>query len=306
VQKHEGSDFCYQRSEHPELLYTLVPGLPRCQGNFHGYRDMDHTYEKPAGVKRVVIIGDSVGIGMGIALEKTFSRQLERQLNERLGDSEQSFEVVVLGQAGYSMSQELFLLEHEAPRYDPDLVIWVYVLNDPAHPVYHNANGELGRFFFKPRFHTADFVERKLFEIKEGQARKVCPNEYHAFLHCAYREEISQMIGRIGELSTEYEMPVVFAIHPVFEGGSEFSDYSLTEVHAQLRENAEAAGLDVLDLLHAYTPYPLTRVVQVKKGGRVDLWHPNKEGADIVANALFDKVVARDYLESGGDRQLTH
>ena len=114
------------------------------------------------------------------------------------------------------------------------------------------------------------------------------------------------MIGRIGELSTEYEVPVVFAIHPVFEGGSELSDYSLTEVHAQLRENAEASGLDVLDLLHAYTPYPLARVVQVKKGGRVDLWHPNKEGADIVANALFDKVSVRGYLESGGDRQLTH
>lgn len=80
----------------------------------------------------------------------------------------------MLAQSGYSTSQELFLLEHEALRYAPDLIIWSYVLNDPANPVYHNSNGELGRYYFKPILHTANFVSRKLFAINERIKKKLC------------------------------------------------------------------------------------------------------------------------------------
>ena len=59
--------------------------------------------------------------------------------------------------SGYSTSQELVILEDEAFQYNPDLVMWSYVLNDPAHPVYHNANGELGCFWYTPSILLAAF-----------------------------------------------------------------------------------------------------------------------------------------------------
>lgn len=53
-------------------------------------------------------------------------------------------------------------MEKEAGKYSPDLIIWSYVLNDPAHPVYQDANGELGRYFYSPRIHLVDFIQKKL------------------------------------------------------------------------------------------------------------------------------------------------
>ena len=36
------------------------------------------------------------------------------------------------------------MLEDHALQVAPDLLVWSYVMNDPAHPVYHNANGDIG------------------------------------------------------------------------------------------------------------------------------------------------------------------
>ena len=304
AKKYDKRELCNQRSEHRELIYTRVPGLASCQSNIHGYRGRDFSYEKPAGVRRVVIIGDSVAIGQGIRLSQTFSSKLERRLNSELGYPGH-FEVIVLGESGYSTSQELFLLEHIAPRYDPDLVIWVYVLNDPAHPVYHGANGELGRFFYEPRFHTAHFIGRQLLEIREKLARAECPNEYHAFLHCAYRDEVRQMISRIGELSDASGVPLLFAICPVFKKAGDFTSYPLVEVDMQLREYAEAAGLDVMDMLAAFTPYSPDQVAQVTNRGTLDPWHPNEKGAAIISDALFESIIDGNYFDAAKVEQIT-
>ena len=44
-------------------------------------------------------------------------------------------EVILLACTGYSTSQELVLLRNETFQYQPDLVLWCYVLNDPADPL---------------------------------------------------------------------------------------------------------------------------------------------------------------------------
>jgi hypothetical protein len=131
-----------------ELLYCYVPG--RCGFNARGYRDAEHAFANSSGVFRFAVIGDSVAAGDGVALEERFDRVLEL----RLSDSSVRAEATNLARTGYSTSQELIVLEKEAFAYHPDLVIWSYVLNDPADPVYHNANGRLGRFFVRPRSHA--------------------------------------------------------------------------------------------------------------------------------------------------------
>lgn len=287
---------CFEPAAAPELIYTLSSELRRCQANSQGYRDRERTLEKPAGARRVVLIGDSVVVGQGLPPEASFGPLLEERLNHHFAGSGGPVEVILLGQSGYSTIQELYLLEHEAPRYAPDLVLWFYVLNDPAHPVFHDANGELGRTFYQPRSHTAHFVARKLFEIREARALAACPGEYHALLHCVYADQVQQMIGRIGALQRASGTPVLFVIHPVFQRHKAFSEYSLLPVHQQLRDNAEAAGLQVLDLLSAYMPYSPPQVAQILKDGKLDPWHPNELGNDIVAGALLQAILAGGYL----------
>ena len=142
--QYKHKDLCYTESSNPDLIYTSIPN--KCDTNSNGYRDYEYCYEKKKDTFRIVVIGDSVATGRGVEVEESFGNLLEKELNNLM--DRKRFEVIILGESGYSTSQELILLENEAFNYNPNLIIWSYVLNDPAHPIYHNANGKLGRYFF--------------------------------------------------------------------------------------------------------------------------------------------------------------
>src|SRR5262249_34185847 len=80
-----------------------------------GYRGKEHPRERTPGKTRVVVVGDSIAFGYGVADEQTFSAVLER-LDSRL-------EVINLGVQGYGTDQELVKLETEGLAYRPDVVI---------------------------------------------------------------------------------------------------------------------------------------------------------------------------------------
>ena len=276
---------CTTRSEHAELIYTRIPG--KCDTNAHGFRDHEYNYTKPDGVFRIVLIGDSVAEGQGIELDNTLGKVLEQKLNQVPVNEGNKVEVIVLAQSGYSTSQELFLLENEAFRYSPDVIIWSYVLNDPAHLVYHNASGELSLYYFKPAIHTASFISEKLFQISEKLKAYQCPKEYHALLHCVYRDQVEADIKTISSISAQEDTPVIFLIHPVFKKNGDFAAYPLAPLHADLGEVASSAGLVVLDLLTAYRPYKPDQLTQSKASDNYDVWHPNEKGHQVAADALF-------------------
>ena len=290
---YEGRDLCSKRSDYPELIYTRIPG--ECDTNTHGFRGTDYGYDKKNGVFRIVVIGDSVAEGQGVDYQDRFAQVLERNLNRLTKGKEENVEVIVLAQTGYSTTQELFLLEQEAFQYSPDLIIWSYVLNDPAHPVYHNANGQLGLYYFKPVFHVANFVSRKLFEINERRKGANCETEYHARLHCVYWDQVASNIEKIADISEKSRIPMIFLIHPIFEENGSFDDYSLASLHAELGATATAAGLPVVDVLSAYRSHSANEFTQPSINGWFDWWHPNKEGHRIVADYLVEYILSAGY-----------
>ena len=86
-----------------------------------GLRD-DREYHEPAkDALRIVMLGDSFVMGVGVALEETLTEQLERSLGERISD--RRVEIVNMGVAGYSTRQELAALEARGLGYAPDLVV---------------------------------------------------------------------------------------------------------------------------------------------------------------------------------------
>jgi len=76
---------------------ALVPGVPRATGyapvntdlrfgrprNARGYRDLERALAKPAGTRRLVVMGDSFAWGAGIEFEDTWGQRLERGLLRR-------------------------------------------------------------------------------------------------------------------------------------------------------------------------------------------------------------------------------
>lgn len=283
AERKAGSILCTDRSEFPELIYTRKPLT--CGANSRGFRDYEYPYTKEEGVARIVVIGDSVADGYGLDLEDSFGKVLERTLNGPGAGLDNRVEVIILAQGGYSTTQELFLLEHEAYRYDPDLVVWSYVLNDPAHPVYRGASGEVGDYFYEPRSHALHFVLDKLFKIAEKFRAIGCGKEFHELLHCAYWGEVEANIGRIAEVTGERETPVIFVIHPIIEDNGNYERYSLAPLHARLAGAARGAGLYALDLLDAYRPHE-PAALALSGDGWHDIWHPNEEGHRIAAKAL--------------------
>ena len=92
--------------------------------NSAGMRDIEYTQAKPAGKKRIVLLGDSFTSSMGVDLFETFSKIMEEKLLTKT-------QVLNFGVNGYGPTQELMLLQKSAISYQPDLVIMVvYLGND--------------------------------------------------------------------------------------------------------------------------------------------------------------------------------
>ena len=84
-------------------------------------------YEKPPGVYRILVLGDSFTEAIQVALEDTFGQQLARILNE----SGCRVEVINAGVGGWGNDQELLWLKNEGYKYHPDLIILqVFPRND--------------------------------------------------------------------------------------------------------------------------------------------------------------------------------
>jgi hypothetical protein len=85
--------------------------------------------EKPAGVQRVAVLGDSMIAAIATDEEKTLVRRLEERLNA--AQPQFHWEVLNFGVSGSSTGQELVLYRELARRYQPDVVVCAFcVLND--------------------------------------------------------------------------------------------------------------------------------------------------------------------------------
>ena len=100
--------------------------------NSLGCRGRDYVLPRPAGTGRVVLIGDSFTLGVGVHEPDTFGNQLERLLNEKtkaLGSFE-SYDVINCGVSGYGTKEERLFYEEVGATYKPQIVLLVMVSND--------------------------------------------------------------------------------------------------------------------------------------------------------------------------------
>lgn len=102
--------------------------------NSHGLRDVEHTWDKPAGHKRVLVLGDSFIEALHVSLEVTAGRQLEAQLNAGRGPR---VEVISAGVSGYGTAAESLFFEKDLKRYQPDVVILGFY---PGNDVKNNSS----------------------------------------------------------------------------------------------------------------------------------------------------------------------
>jgi lysophospholipase L1-like esterase len=95
-----------------------------------GFRDRLHALEKPAGVYRIAVIGDSAAEALQIDMKSTFWWQLQEKLRSCPGLGGREVEALNFSASGYGTAQEALLLESSAIRYKPDLVLLAFAGND--------------------------------------------------------------------------------------------------------------------------------------------------------------------------------
>ena len=122
-------------------------------------------YEKPADLKRIVLLGDSFAMGYGVSLEDTFSSQMKRFL-EKAGVN---CEIINLGTPCFGNAEELIVLKEEGLKYQPDLVLLVWHPSDYAENVRSNLfsleDGHLVRKS-KTYLNTGKFSKMRKFLIR--------------------------------------------------------------------------------------------------------------------------------------------
>lgn len=126
-------DCIYRRSTNPILGFELKSNY-RCDNpdfiqtyertNAHGQRDRERAHQKPDGVRRVLLLGDSVVEGYGLRASDTLGQQLENLFPDG------STEVLNFGVSAYCTRAEIELLEVKGLAFDPDIVVLVFVEND--------------------------------------------------------------------------------------------------------------------------------------------------------------------------------
>ena len=87
----------------------------------------DYVVAKPRGVKRVCLIGDSMVEALQVRPEETMFATAERQM-ARSGYPAQWY---AFGVSGYGTAQEYEVIRRFALDYQPDVVILLFVQNDP-------------------------------------------------------------------------------------------------------------------------------------------------------------------------------
>ncbi len=278
-----GRERCTQASADPVRIYEGIPG--KCGNNALGFRDRDHPLAKPAGTFRVAVIGDSIALGQGVHADEAFAWVLEAQLRHAGIEAE----VMLFAVTGYSTMQEFPLLDM-AWRYRPDLVVWAYALNDPADPVFDNANGELGVYFDRPTSYLGEYLRGLVHRVRFRIRTRDCPAEWHAKLHCGYRDEIDRQFGEIAAAAKAQATPIVVALLPVIPQQGSFREYSLRAIHADLRELARRHGLPVIDSLDAWEGVDVAAVQLTAPDGTHDPWHPNARGHALIGAYLAQQL----------------
>jgi lysophospholipase L1-like esterase len=264
--------------------------------NARGYRDLERAIPKPAGVRRVVCVGDSFTWGVSVLFDDAWPQRVERALSRERGEP---WEAVNLGEPGLNAVQEASKLDSEGFAYGPDVVVVAYVLNDSEDEQAAEARRAADWVEEQRRGPSATLLDRSaLFRLVRTRLRATLENRrrVEGFRSMYADDDPGWAAARgalkaMGGMCRERGVPLVIAVFPLF--GNPLDDaYPFPEIHAKVDAAAGEAGARVVDLLPAYRGLDWRLLVV----DGADDEHPNEIAHRIAARAIaraVDELVPR-------------
>jgi lysophospholipase L1-like esterase len=264
------------------LRYTYRPGATvRDAGGEmkitdDGLWDRPHVVSKPAGVYRVVVLGDSVPNDPSIPYAKRFPSVLGAQLARGVPPG-LKVEIINVTCEGYNTIQEVRLLEKVGMKYQPDLVVLAYVLNDPF--LQNGAYRRVGNSFFA--FQAAPWF---------GLIRGASWCAMFAPLQSGYPFDlvVRASLERLRLLSERDRFPVLVVPLPIVE---RFDDPACLAQYDKVIEVARQQGFDAFRMVDAFAGLDYRRFL--KADAKNDITHPNAMGHERIARRLAESIAPR-------------
>ncbi|MDP2317696.1 MAG: GDSL-type esterase/lipase family protein [Pseudomonadota bacterium] len=244
-------------------------GTFRVSTDANGLRAPLHAEKKPDGVFRVMTLGCSTTFGWGVDDEQSWPARLEAVLAE----AGHPVEVINAGQPGHTSFQGLWLWDKALARYEPDLVLFGYVVQDARMVAYSDhsqallqQNGDFLKhnLLYQSRLYTGllqawNGVRMRQKEVAaDGNVHRVPTDEYVANIR-EFETRAESVGAEFALFGFPLEREGYTASHravlrsaaevlpaPYYDPQSDFERWSASETlfFPQDRGHANAAGLD--------------------------------------------------------------
>ena len=133
-----------------------------------GFRGREYPVRKPKGVFRILLIGDSMVFGHGVAPDQTISAHMERLLNQRSDST--FYHVINASRPGYSLMDTSILYQQTAHKFNADTVV-VVLSNNDAEVVgtpHSDQYGEHCRQIWQPDSPSFPFFQNAFLSFKKN------------------------------------------------------------------------------------------------------------------------------------------
>lgn len=258
--------------------------------NSKGYRDYEFSESKDPNKKRIIVMGNSCTFGWMVDLEQTYSKKLERLLNQNL--PEPKFEVINAGMTGYSTYQGLRFLKREIMKFNPDILIISYGWNDMCPSEREDKEQEfppqwildLDDLFYSSKLYS--FLKFEIMSLLKPW--KQLPDERKLVYRVSlkdYLNNLEQMIGMARDSGMEAILlttPVASA--KIFLGPGKTSKPHLANryYNKALREFSKKINVPLIDVALLFE-----KRGEVYDKGREEYIHYNAKGHQVIAEALY-------------------
>jgi hypothetical protein len=257
----------------------ILSGVP-ARANQLGMRDREYSETKPPNTHRIVLLGSSHELGVGVKEEETFENQVEDRLNrDKATMGIAKWEILNMSMAGDSLLQKMLRLEQVGFAYQPDTAFfcvnpfdWHFVIDHVKKSLTQQIAPPADYQEIVQRIVQKAGVHAKMPGIMiERRLRPHVPEVYEwvfkRFAHqCAQRDVRPLVIYRPATMDLE---------------GAEPAE------HVTLIRQAKGAGLEVIDLLPAFASAPDRNALVLAR------WddHTTALGHGLLADKLYQAIV---------------
>ena len=275
--------------------YEFVPGAEQydLKINALGFRDREYDEDKPTGVTRILVVGDSIVQGDSasdaVPLDQVMANAMEDALNEAAGGP--AYQVFSTGVAGYNVVQEAAFLQRRGMDLEPDLVVIGACLNDFAPPQEVREGDDAWQVCFYdevfPDVLPLGPLDRPVLEhlfvsryLARGLARLgLGDNQRVINLDERRSADALDQLARLGQ-----QVPIVVAVFPYLVEG--YTDVQGDMVHRMVVEGYREQGFQVVDLVDSFRAWPYEQL----KADPSDHVHPNALGHRLAAQAVLQAL----------------